>query len=121
MRPVRRALLSVSNKDGLIEFAQALQRRGVALLSTGGTATLLERSGVPVTQVSSRVFSAAAITPLLAASEPSWVTVVWAIHGALPPMVKVRPGASTAWASVNSVNDAPELVTEPTALLTDTE
>ena len=53
MRPIRRALLSVSNKDGLIELAQALQRRGVALLSTGGTATLLERSGVPVTQVSS--------------------------------------------------------------------
>jgi phosphoribosylaminoimidazolecarboxamide formyltransferase/IMP cyclohydrolase len=50
---IRRALLSVSNKDGLIEFAQALHRRGVALLSTGGTATLLERSGVPVTQVSS--------------------------------------------------------------------
>ncbi|HKS54795.1 MAG TPA: bifunctional phosphoribosylaminoimidazolecarboxamide formyltransferase/IMP cyclohydrolase [Steroidobacteraceae bacterium] len=49
---IRRALLSVSNKDGLIEFAQALHRRGVALLSTGGTATLLERSGVPVTQVS---------------------------------------------------------------------
>ena len=53
MRPIRRALLSVSNKDGLIELAQALHRRGVALLSTGGTATLLERSGVPVTQVSS--------------------------------------------------------------------
>jgi phosphoribosylaminoimidazolecarboxamide formyltransferase/IMP cyclohydrolase len=50
---IRRALLSVSNKDGLIEFAQALHKRGVALLSTGGTATLLERSGVPVTQVSS--------------------------------------------------------------------
>ena len=53
MTPIRRALLSVSNKDGLIEFAQALHRRGVALLSTGGTATLLERSGVPVTQVAS--------------------------------------------------------------------
>ncbi len=51
--PIRRALLSVSNKAGLVEFAQALHRRGVALLSTGGTATLLERSGVPVTQVSS--------------------------------------------------------------------
>jgi phosphoribosylaminoimidazolecarboxamide formyltransferase/IMP cyclohydrolase len=50
---LRRALLSVSNKDGLIEFAQALHKRGVPLLSTGGTATLLERSGVPVTQVSS--------------------------------------------------------------------
>jgi phosphoribosylaminoimidazolecarboxamide formyltransferase/IMP cyclohydrolase len=49
---VRRALLSVSNKDGLVEFAQALQRRGVTILSTGGTASLLERNGIPVTQVS---------------------------------------------------------------------
>lgn len=51
--PIRRALLSVSNKEGLLEFAQALHRRGVAILSTGGTATLLEKNGVPVTQVSS--------------------------------------------------------------------
>jgi len=50
---IRRALLSVSDKDGLLEFAQALHQRGVAMLSTGGTATLLERAGVPVTQVSS--------------------------------------------------------------------
>ena len=49
---VRRALLSVSNKEGLVEFAQALQRRGVAILSTGGTASLLEKHGVKVTQVS---------------------------------------------------------------------
>jgi phosphoribosylaminoimidazolecarboxamide formyltransferase / IMP cyclohydrolase len=51
--PIRRALLSVSNKDGLLEFAQALDKRGVAILSTGGTATLLEKHGVAVTQVSS--------------------------------------------------------------------
>jgi phosphoribosylaminoimidazolecarboxamide formyltransferase/IMP cyclohydrolase len=51
--PIRRALLSVSNKDGLLEFAQALHARGVAILSTGGTATLLEKQGVAVTQVSS--------------------------------------------------------------------
>jgi phosphoribosylaminoimidazolecarboxamide formyltransferase / IMP cyclohydrolase len=50
---MRRALLSVSDKQGLIEFAQALHRRGVALLSTGGTARLLESAGVPVTEVSS--------------------------------------------------------------------
>lgn len=50
---IRRALLSVSNKDGLIEFARALGKHGVAILSTGGTAALLEKSGVPVTQVSS--------------------------------------------------------------------
>jgi phosphoribosylaminoimidazolecarboxamide formyltransferase / IMP cyclohydrolase len=49
---IRRALLSVSNKDGLIELARALHRRNVALLSTGGTASLLEKHGVPATQVS---------------------------------------------------------------------
>ena len=40
-RPVRRALLSVSDKAGIVEFAQALSARGVELLSTGGTARLL--------------------------------------------------------------------------------
>jgi len=51
-QPIRRALLSVSAKDGLIEFAQALQRGGVAILSTGGTAALLQKHGVKVTEVS---------------------------------------------------------------------
>ncbi len=41
---IRRALLSVSNKDGLVEFAKALHEQGVAILSTGGTATLLEKT-----------------------------------------------------------------------------
>jgi phosphoribosylaminoimidazolecarboxamide formyltransferase / IMP cyclohydrolase len=50
--PLRRALLSVSNKEGLLEFAQALARRGVVILSTGGTASLLEKAGIPVKQVS---------------------------------------------------------------------
>jgi phosphoribosylaminoimidazolecarboxamide formyltransferase/IMP cyclohydrolase len=53
INPIRRALLSVSNKDGLTELAQALSRRGVVILSTGGTAALLEKSGIPVVQVSS--------------------------------------------------------------------
>ena len=51
--PIRRALLSVSDKQGLIDFARALHRRGIAILSTGGTASLLQSGGVPVTQVSS--------------------------------------------------------------------
>jgi phosphoribosylaminoimidazolecarboxamide formyltransferase / IMP cyclohydrolase len=50
---IRRALLSVSNKTGLIELARALQQRGVQLLSTGGTATLLEQQGIAVKQVAS--------------------------------------------------------------------
>ncbi|MFH8136441.1 bifunctional phosphoribosylaminoimidazolecarboxamide formyltransferase/IMP cyclohydrolase [Pantoea osteomyelitidis] len=51
-RPVRRALLSVSDKAGILEFAQALSSRGVELLSTGGTARLLAEAGLPVTEVS---------------------------------------------------------------------
>ncbi|MCL1038311.1 bifunctional phosphoribosylaminoimidazolecarboxamide formyltransferase/IMP cyclohydrolase [Shewanella submarina] len=51
-RPIRRALLSVSDKTGILEFAQALHQAGVELLSTGGTAKLLADNGVPVTEVS---------------------------------------------------------------------
>lgn len=49
---LRRALISVSDKEGVVDFARALVARGVTLLSTGGTAALLERHGVAVTQVS---------------------------------------------------------------------
>jgi len=45
------ALLSVSDKTGIVEFARALHQRGVALLSTGGTAKLLADAGLPVTEV----------------------------------------------------------------------
>lgn len=51
-RPIRRALLSVSDKAGIIEFATALSQRGIELLSTGGTARLLADVGLPVTEVS---------------------------------------------------------------------
>ena len=50
--PVRRALLSVSDKTGLTEFAGALHNRGVVLISTGGSAKSLVTAGVPVTDVS---------------------------------------------------------------------
>jgi phosphoribosylaminoimidazolecarboxamide formyltransferase/IMP cyclohydrolase len=39
--PIRRALISVSDKTGLVDFAKALADRGVELLSTGGTAAML--------------------------------------------------------------------------------
>ncbi|GAB7262998.1 bifunctional phosphoribosylaminoimidazolecarboxamide formyltransferase/IMP cyclohydrolase [Dickeya ananatis] len=51
-RPIRRALLSVSDKAGIVEFAQSLSQRGIELLSTGGTARLLANAGLPVTEVS---------------------------------------------------------------------
>ncbi|TXH67946.1 MAG: bifunctional phosphoribosylaminoimidazolecarboxamide formyltransferase/IMP cyclohydrolase [Thiothrix sp.] len=51
--PVTRALLSVSDKTGILEFAQFLQAQGVELLSTGGTAKLLADHQIPVIEVSS--------------------------------------------------------------------
>jgi len=51
-QPVKRALISVSDKTGIVEFAQALAERGVELLSTGGTFKLLKESQVPVIEVS---------------------------------------------------------------------
>jgi phosphoribosylaminoimidazolecarboxamide formyltransferase / IMP cyclohydrolase len=45
------ALISVSDKTGILEFAQALHAQGVKLLSTGGTAKLLADAGLPVTEV----------------------------------------------------------------------
>jgi phosphoribosylaminoimidazolecarboxamide formyltransferase/IMP cyclohydrolase len=49
---VARALLSVSDKSGIVELARSLAAAGVELLSTGGTARLLEKEGVKVTEVS---------------------------------------------------------------------
>ena len=48
---VKRALLSVSDKAGIVEFAGALRNLGVELLSTGGTYRLLKDSGLQVTEV----------------------------------------------------------------------
>jgi len=52
MPKIRRALVSVSDKTGLLELATALQRHGVEILSTGGTAKTLADAGIPVVQVS---------------------------------------------------------------------
>ena len=50
--PIRRALLSVADKTGIVEFAQQLQTFDIEILSTGGTATLLRQHNIPVTDVS---------------------------------------------------------------------
>lgn len=50
--PIRRALISVSDKNGIVEFAKGLLERGVELLSTGGTFKLIKDAGLAVTEVS---------------------------------------------------------------------
>src|SRR5277367_4042890 len=51
-KPVRRALLSVTDKSGLVEFAQALAAHGIELVSTGGTAKALRDAGLEVRDIS---------------------------------------------------------------------
>ena len=51
MAVIRQALLSVSDKAGIVEFARGLAGFGVALISTGGTAKLLRDAGLAVTEV----------------------------------------------------------------------
>ena len=49
---IQRALLSVSNKTGLLDFARSLIAHGVELISTGGTAKAVKAAGIPVTEIS---------------------------------------------------------------------
>ncbi|HEX5865289.1 MAG TPA: bifunctional phosphoribosylaminoimidazolecarboxamide formyltransferase/IMP cyclohydrolase, partial [Casimicrobiaceae bacterium] len=49
--PISQALLSVSDKTGLVEFARGLSALGIRLLSTGGTARALAEAGLPVTEI----------------------------------------------------------------------
>ena len=51
MPAIKQALISVSDKSGVLEFAQGLGQLGIAILSTGGTAKLLADNGIPVTEV----------------------------------------------------------------------
>jgi len=52
MFSIRRALISVTDKSGLADFAKGLNEFGVHMLSTGGTARTLRESGLPITEVS---------------------------------------------------------------------
>ena len=50
---ITRALISVSDKTGVAQFARALERQGIDIISTGGTAELLRKENVPVREISS--------------------------------------------------------------------
>src|SRR5947209_19278957 len=75
-RPIRRALLSVSDKAGLVPFARGLAARGVALVSTGNSARTIAEAGLPVTEV-------AAVTGIPEMLDGRVKTLHPAIHGSL--------------------------------------
>jgi len=49
--PIKRALISVSDKSGIAEFAKSLSLLDIEIISTGGTAKLLQEMNIPVTEV----------------------------------------------------------------------
>lgn len=51
-RPIKRALISVSDKSGILEFAKSLYAQGIEIISTGGTAKLLASHAIPVIEIS---------------------------------------------------------------------
>ncbi|HKS88337.1 MAG TPA: bifunctional phosphoribosylaminoimidazolecarboxamide formyltransferase/IMP cyclohydrolase, partial [Stellaceae bacterium] len=75
-RPIRRALISVSDKEGLVPLARALSGRGVALVSTGGSARALAEAGLPVAEV-------AAVTGFPEMLDGRVKTLHPAVHGGL--------------------------------------
>ena len=52
MSRIQRAIISVTDKTGVVEFARQLQELGVELVSTGGTSKLLRESNIPVKDIS---------------------------------------------------------------------
>ena len=52
MAVIKRALISVSDKTGIVEFAEGLSKFGVEILSTGGTASMMREAGLEVKEVS---------------------------------------------------------------------
>jgi len=76
LSPIKRALISVWDKEGLAPFAKALDSRGIEIISTGGTAKFLEKEGIRVTEVS-------AITGVDELFEGRVKTLHPKIHGAI--------------------------------------
>ncbi len=72
MNKIERALLSVSDKTGIVEFATRLDKLGIELLSTGGTAKLLAEAGLPVKEVSSHTGFPEMMAGRIKTLHPKW-------------------------------------------------
>ena len=111
LRPIRRALLSVHDKTGLVELARALAAHGVELISTGGTAQALRAAGRAVTEVSE-------ITGAPEILDGRVKTLHPAVHGGIlarrddahdiaHPRAAPDPRRSTSWSSTSTRSRTP--------------
>ncbi len=95
---LRRALFSVSDKTGLLDFARPLIERGVEIIATGGTARALQKAGFPVRPVNEVTGSPEILGGRVKTLHP-------AIHGggsypAAPPPIEIN---SAAWVGTRSI------------------
>ena len=88
---MKRALISVSDKTGVVEIAKALAALGAEILSTGGTAKTLREAGVAVTDVAQAVDGADLI--LLAAPVAQTETIL----AAIAPQDGLQPDIGRGW------------------------
>ena len=89
MPSIKRALISLSDKTGAVEFAQTLHKFGVEILSTGGTAKLLADAGVPVIEVADYTGFPEMLDGCVKTLHPK-------IHGGILARGRLRPAGGAA-------------------------
>ncbi len=85
---IRRALVSVSYKKGIVEFAEAIHKQGIEIISTGGTARILTENDIPVTSISDVTGFPEILDGRVKTLHPS-------VHGALLARTDVKSDSET--------------------------
>ena len=95
--PIRTALVSVSDKSGLVPFARALAARGVSILSSGGTAKALAAEGIPVETVESYTGSPEVMDGRVKTLHPR-------VHGGILSRGESRPAATSSGSAAREID-----------------
>ena len=93
MAKIERALLSVSDKSGLVEFAKTLATAGVELISTGGTAKVLREAGLTVKDLEPMIGRSNRVYEILNRKRPLTLPMIRKLHDRLgiPAESLIRP------------------------------
>ncbi len=96
---VRRALISVSDKTGITEFAKALSDRGVEILSTGGTFKLLREHQIPAIEVSDHTGFPEMMDGRVKTLHPKFTVAFWDVVVRTMPSWPSMPSHRSIWLS----------------------
>ena len=99
LAPVKQALISVSDKTGIVEFATALSAMNVALLSTGGTYKLLSEAGLPVREVSAYTGFPEMMDGRVKTLHPKYMAVFWDVAVRMTTSCQSMRSKRSIWSS----------------------